>query len=347
VTSLITIDGSRGEGGGQILRTSLGLSLATGRPFRIERIRAGREKPGLLRQHLTAVLAATEIGAARVAGAELGSEAVEFHPGAVRPGSYRFAIGTAGSATLVLQTVLPALLTAAEPTTLVLEGGTHNPFAPPVDFLERSFAPQVARLGARLEIRLERHGFFPAGGGRVALTITPAARLTPFELVARGASRGRRARALVALLSERIGERELGVVRARLGWEAEQCQVLSIRDSAGPGNALSLELEYEEVTEVLTAFGAKDRSSAAVAEDAVAQLGRYLSTPAPVGEHLADQLLVPLALAGGGRFVCGEPSSHARTNAEVIERFLPVRIAFEPGAGGTTEVRVERALTGR
>src|SRR6201987_340235 len=153
---MILIDGSEGEGGGQILRTSLALSLVTGQPFRMERIRTKRQKPGLLRQHLTAVEASKTVGCADVTGAALGSQDLEFNPGPVTPGNYRFAVGTAGSATLVLQTVLPSLLTAFGPSTLTLEGGTHNPLAPPFDFLSRSFTPLIHSMGPTVELELRR-----------------------------------------------------------------------------------------------------------------------------------------------------------------------------------------------
>src|SRR3954466_3092396 len=183
---MITIDGAAGEGGGQILRTSLGLSLVTGQPFRIVNIRAGRKKPGLLRQHLTAVQAATQIGDAVTDGLEMGSLEVVFRPERVRSGEYRFAVGTAGSTTLVLQTVLPALMLAGKPSRLVLEGGTHNPFAPPFDFLVQTYLPLLARFGPQVEAKLLRPGFFPAGGGRLEIDIQPIAKLHPHDLPVRG-----------------------------------------------------------------------------------------------------------------------------------------------------------------
>ncbi|HEX3601216.1 MAG TPA: RNA 3'-terminal phosphate cyclase [Lacipirellulaceae bacterium] len=161
MTNQIHIDGSQGEGGGQIVRSSLALSLVTGRSVVIENIRAGREKPGLMRQHLTAVRAAAEVGSAKVEGDEIGSQALSFHPQEIGPGNFTFAVGTAGSATLVLQTVLPALLIAKESSRLTLEGGTHNPWAPPFDFLDKAFFPLVSRLGPCVTAQLECHGFFP------------------------------------------------------------------------------------------------------------------------------------------------------------------------------------------
>ena len=179
---MIRIDGSFGEGGGQILRTSLSLSLATGKAFRIENIRAGRERPGLLRQHLTAVLAAAEVGGAEVNGATLGSAALTFSPDRIRPGDYRFSVGTAGSGTLVFQTVLPALMLASEPSRIVIEGGTHNSAAPPFDFLARTFLPLLERMGPKVQLQFERYGFYPAGGGRFCAEAWLRPLLDPMKL---------------------------------------------------------------------------------------------------------------------------------------------------------------------
>ncbi len=176
---MIELDGSTGEGGGQILRTLLTLAMITGRPFRIRQIRARRAKPGLMRQHLVAVQAAAQICGAEVSGAAVGSQELEFVPGPVQGGDYRFAIGTAGSCTLVLQTVLPALLAADRPSTLQLSGGTHNPMAPPVQFLQRAFCRLLAEMGAQVDVHIERFGFYPAGGGEVTARVSPCARLQP------------------------------------------------------------------------------------------------------------------------------------------------------------------------
>lgn len=337
---MLVLDGSKGEGGGQILRTALALSLCTGRAFRLENVRAGREKPGLRRQHLTAVRAAQEIGGAGVAGAELGATRLEFSPSALRPGHYSFDVGTAGSTSLVLQTVLPALLTAAEPSSLVLCGGTHNPQAPPFEFLERSFLPLVRRLGPVVKAKLDRPGFYPAGGGRVRVEVRPAAALAPLELLERGALRGIRATALVANLDPEIGRRELRVVQRGLDVPPAVLRLETVR-SPGPGNALVVELETERVTEVCTGFGQRGRRAEAVAAAACAQARAWLEAGAPVGAYLADQLLLPLALAGGEAFRTVEPTAHARTNAWVIEQFLPVRVEFRAD-GGTWVAEVRR-----
>jgi RNA 3'-terminal phosphate cyclase (ATP) len=324
---MIIIDGSYGEGGGQILRTSLALSLVTGKPFRIERIRAGRKTPGLLRQHLTAVGAATEIGRAEATGAKVGSGELTFTPKEIVPGEYAFAIGTAGSTSLVLQAVLPALLLASGPSVLTLEGGTHNPFAPPFDFMEKAFLPLLSRMGPQVEAELECPGFYPAGGGRVHYTITPAKSLAPFDLRERGEIRARRAKALVANLAPSIAERELAVIGQRLSWSAEWLQPEVVRNSCGPGNVVSIEIESERVTEVFTGFGERGVPAEAVAEKAVREARRYLASEAAVGEYLADQLLIPMALAGGGVFTTYPLSRHALTNIEIIHKFLDVRIS--------------------
>ncbi|HZI07316.1 MAG TPA: RNA 3'-terminal phosphate cyclase, partial [Archangium sp.] len=237
---MIRIDGSKGEGGGQVLRTSLALSLVTGTPFRMENIRAGRAKPGLLRQHLTAVKAATAIGDAEVTGAELHSKELTFRPRALKAGDYHFAIGTAGSATLVLQTVLPALLSASGPSALVLEGGTHNPAAPPFDFLTKAYLPLVGRMGPRVEATLERPGFFPAGGGKFRVSVQPAP-LRPLHLPERGRVVRRRASALVAQLPYEIGKREVETAVRVLGWAPEEGHVEELKRSVCPGNVVSVE----------------------------------------------------------------------------------------------------------
>jgi RNA 3'-terminal phosphate cyclase (ATP) len=328
---MITIDGSEGEGGGQILRTSLALSFATQQPFRMKHIRAKRQKPGLLRQHLTAVEAAKTVGCAEVTGAALNSQTLEFHPGPVTPGNYRFAVGTAGSATLVFQTVLPALLTAPSHSTLTLEGGTHNPLAPPFDFLARSFMPLIHRMGPTVDLELRAPGFYPAGGGRFHARIEPVKTLTRIHLLERGAIRSRRATVWLSKLPSDIAERELTIVREELGWHANECIVETVAHPKGPGNALVLELETEHVTAIFTGFGQRGRPAEEVAREAIAAAKAWLAADVPVDEHLADQLLLPMALAGRGSFRTTKPSLHMTTNVAVIQRFLsvPVQVAQE------------------
>jgi RNA 3'-terminal phosphate cyclase (ATP) len=323
---MLTIDGSVGEGGGQIIRTSVALSLITGKPFRVYNVRARREKPGLQRQHLTAVLSAAEVGRARVDGASVGSREFTFTPGEVAAGNYRFSVGTAGSATLVLQAVLPPLMTAAGPSTLVLEGGTHNPHAPPYEFIKRAFLPLVGRTGPTVSIELERYGFYPPGGGRLRVTIAPAAERRRLDLDERGLILSQKARALVVKLPASIAERELAVVGQQLGWPADLLEVEFSENAHSPGNVLTIEIEGENVTEVFTGMGQRGVPAERVAAEVIEEVQSYLETGAPVGEHLADQLLIPLALAGGGSYVTGPLSLHTTTNIDIVRLFLPVEI---------------------
>jgi RNA 3'-terminal phosphate cyclase (ATP) len=326
---MIELDGALGEGGGQILRTSLTLAMITGQPIRIRRIRANRSKPGLMRQHLVAVQAASQICGARVSGAAIGSQELEFMPGRVQGGDYRFAIGTAGSCTLVLQTVLPALLAAGTPSTLHLSGGTHNPMAPPVQFLQRAWCPRIAEMGARVDVRLARFGFYPAGGGEVSATVQPCAQLMPRTWLARGERKSGYAESFTAGIPARVAQRELACVGQAMNWSEEQLHARRLPDDQGPGNALMLTLDHEHATEVFTAFGEKSVTAENVARQAVTQARRYIASGAAVAEYLGDQLMLPLALSGGGGFTVDEVSLHARTNAQVIELFLPVRFRFE------------------
>lgn len=336
---MLNIDGTLGEGGGQILRSSLALSALTGQAFTIDGIRAKRSKPGLLRQHLTAVEAAARVCSAHLEGAAMGSTRLTFEPGPVVPGTYSFAVGTAGSATLVIQAVLPPLLTAPGPSRVTVEGGTHNRAAPPYDFLEKTFLPLIGEMGPRVSARLEHWGFFPAGGGRIVVEIAPATRLQGFERLAPEAVRRRRARAVVANLPRSIAERELKVVQEQLGLEGGQFEIQEPKGGA-TGNVLLLELETDRHCEIVTGFGAKGVSAEVVAAEAVREAKEYLEAGQPIGVHLADQLLIPLAMAGAGAFRTGPPSLHTLTNVEVVKRFLPVPISCAEAVPGAWEVRV-------
>lgn len=325
---MLTIDGSYGEGGGQIIRTSVALSLVTGKAFRVERVRANRSKPGLQRQHLTAVLSAARIGNAVVEGARVGTSEFSFVPGEVAPGEYSFSIGTAGSATLVMQAVLPPLLIASAPSTLRIEGGTHNVHAPPVEFLQRAFLPLVNQLGPKVSLELERYGFYPPGGGRLKVLIEPAREeeRKRLDIPERGEILSRKARALVVKLPPHIAERELAVVADELSFSDEQLEVETSQNAISPGNVLTIEMASEHVTEIFTGIGQRGVRAEEVAQSAVNEARQYLSHDAPVGEHLADQLLIPLALAGGGSYLTGPPSLHTKTNIEIIKHFLEVEI---------------------
>ncbi|MFV0477700.1 MAG: RNA 3'-terminal phosphate cyclase [Parahaliea sp.] len=325
---MIEIDGSQGEGGGQILRTSLSLAACLGKSVRISNIRAGRQRPGLLRQHLTCVKAAQAICNAQVKGAELGASEVTFKPGPVVAGDFHFAIGSAGSTTLVFQTVLPPLLLADAVSNITFEGGTHNGMAPSYDFIEQCFLPVLVTIGAEVESELEHVGFYPAGGGRWRAKISPLAASRPLTLLARGEQKNGLALATSANIPEHVNERELAHVHKKCQWPQESLRARTVH-SMGPGNILSIRFGSDTLTEVFEVVGEKGLSAERVAGRAIQDLRRYLKAGVPVGEHLADQLILPLLLAKGGRFRTLRPSQHLLTNIEVIQQFAAGRISCE------------------
>jgi RNA 3'-terminal phosphate cyclase (ATP) len=324
----VIIDGSRGEGGGQVLRTSLALSLITGKPLRVENVRARRKSPGLLRQHLTAVHAAKAVGDAIVEGDEIGSQQLTFTPRGIRAGDYSFAIGSAGSTTLVLQTILLPLAFADAPSTVTIEGGTHNPKAPSFDFLEHAFLPLMRRMALLVELELVRPGFYPAGGGQLRAVVNPS-RLGALEVTERGAIQERRVRAVVANLPYDIARREVQTACELLPCESGEAHTL--KDSIGPGNAIAIVIASEHVTEVFTAFGQRGVRAEDVARGAAEEAKAYIESGAAIGEHLADQLLLPMALGAGGAFSTVPLTEHATTNMEVIRRFLDVEFDVRDG----------------
>lgn len=303
------------------------------RSFGISNIRANRPKPGLMRQHLVAVQAAAQVCGAELGETSVGSQTLEFVPKKIQGGEYKFAIGTAGSCTLVLQTLLPALLFAETPSVIQVKGGTHNPMAPPVQFLQRAYGRVLAEMGATVDIQLHRFGFYPAGGGEVIAKIQPCKQLQPLELMVPGERVSAFAESSITGIPASVAKRELACVGSSMGWDDSQLLVRGLPGEQGPGNALLLTLEHQYVTEVFCAFGEKMVRAEAVAKKAIGQMRQYIASGAAVGEHLADQIMLPMALAGSGRFTTNRVSPHALTNAAVIARFLPVDISFERDRG--------------
>jgi RNA 3'-terminal phosphate cyclase (ATP) len=329
---MIIIDGSEGEGGGQVVRNSCALAIATGTPVRITNVRAKREKPGLMRQHVTAIEAAAAIAQAEVRGLAVGSSQIEFHPGKVVPGDYHFAVGTAGSTGLVLQTVLLPLAMAGAPSRLVLEGGTHNMLAPPFDFIARSYLPIINRMGPKVSARLVRHGFYPRGGGRIEVEIEPAP-LQPIECLDRGAAQGVDGCVRFAGLDEAVAQRLLNRARTDLpAWPPLAIDQQRLPDDQGPGIILMLAAAYEQVTEVVSAFGRIGVPAERLGKMAAARMGGYQAGTAFAGPYLADQLVLPFALAGGGRFTTVKPSQHLLTALDIARRFtgLPLTLVQQP-----------------
>lgn len=340
---MIEIDGSHGEGGGQIVRSSLALSMVTGQAVSITNIRARRKNPGLARQHLTAVQAARRICRGGVEGAELRSQQLVFGPGAVQAGQYTFDVGTAGSTSLVLQTVLPPLMIADGPSQLRLQGGTHNTMAPPFDYLAEVYLPLVERIGPQFRCELVRHGFYPAGGGEAIVHVQPRSRLNSLTLLHRGRLLQQDARAIVSRLPLHVAEREIGALRARLRWKKKHFRAEEV-DSPGPGNVILATLQFENVTEMFVGFGQRGVPAERVAGGVAREIQAYLAHDAPVGEHLADQLLLPLGIAAHqgqtGAFRTTRLSGHSRTHIEVLRQFLDVQIETAERDDGTLSVEL-------
>jgi len=342
---MIRIDGSHGEGGGQILRSALTLSALTGKPMRIDNIRAGRRKPGLMAQHRKAVEAAAAVSGARVEGARLGSTALTFEPRGLRSGDYRFDIGTAGSTSLVLQTILLPLAFAGGPSRVTVTGGTHVAWSPCFHYLDLYWLPCLREIGMQVGLKLARAGFYPKGGGRIEAKIDPAGSLKPLDLTHRGNLGKILILSAVANLDVDIAHRQSRQARRRLdeaGVEAAVEEKIVSLPAVGKGTILLLLAEFEGSRCCYTALGERGKPAERVADEAAGAFLSFLVGDGAVDEHLADQLLLPLALVPG----CSEIrtaaiTGHLLTNAEVLREFLPVDIAVEGEVGRPGVVRVQ------
>ncbi len=323
----IQIDSSQGEGGGQILRTALALSMITGQAFELINIRAGRKKPGLMRQHLVCVQASQHISQAYVEGAELHSQHLYFAPQHVQNGKYQFQIGSAGSTTLVLQTLLPALLLQNEASELTIFGGTHNPLAPTADFIEHCFLPALEKLGIKVEFKLNKAGFFPIGAGEIQIKIQPWQHRNKLNLLDRGTLQSTEAFAAVLNLSEeaQIAQRELATLNKRLKLDTQQQFHLN---GISQGNTAYVKVAHQNHVQLFTTLGEMRKSAEQIANHLAEQVKRYIASQAVVDEYLADQLLLPLALGQGGEFTAQCISEHTRTQAVMIEKFIDCEIEF-------------------
>ena len=324
----MTIDGSQGEGGGQVLRTSLSLSAITGTGVRLVKIRASREKPGLKRQHLTCVRAVAAICGAEVSDVEVGAKELDFRPGPIRSGEYRFDVGTAGSVTLVAQTVIPVLLMADAPSSVTITGGTHVPFAPVWEFFAETYLPELRRMGARVEAEIESCGFYPAAGGAVRLRVWPFAAgdaNQDWSFTSLGEYKGCLAVGAVSNLVRAIAETEAEIVAEKLASHRQDVREVA---SPGPGNYCLARLDFERASVVFSEVGTYDRSRKAVANSVVSQARRFQKSGAAVERHLADQLLVPAAVLLGRRgtpedlgIAIEKETLHFTTNRDVIAAF--------------------------
>jgi RNA 3'-terminal phosphate cyclase (ATP) len=340
---MIHIDGSQGEGGGQVLRSALSLAVITGKTIRIDGIRARRPKPGLMAQHLRAVQAAAAISNARAEGARLGSTMLTFEPQGLSSGTFHFEIGTAGSTSLVLQTILVPLSLAGGHSQITIQGGTHVPWSPSFHYLQRHWQPIMRRIGFDFDLELVKAGFYPKGGGEIRCRIRPAGRLGSLTLVERGDCRGIAGISAVALLDERIAERQRDQVIKRLGGEAMPILIEIRKLAAGsPGTMLLLEGEFEWSRWCACTLGARGKPAERVADEAVDAFLTFRATDAPVDSFLVDQLILALALAhGSSELRCDRISQHLLTNAEVIRAFLPAAIEIQGTHGGPGLLRIQ------
>lgn len=335
--SPIRIDGSQGEGGGQILRTALSLSMITGKPFELVNLRAGRKKPGLMRQHLVCVQASQQISHAYTEGAGLHSQYLYFAPQHIQAGHYEFQIGSAGSSLLVFQTLLPVLLQQSAPSQLIIHGGTHNPMAPTADFIQHSFIPTLAKIGIQIDFEMEKAGFFPIGAGKIKATIHPWQQRQELDLRSRGKLQATCAYAAVLNLDASIAARELATLQKKLNLQHTQQLTLQ---GISQGNSVFVCVESEQHHQVFSALGELRKSAEQIAGQLAKEVNHYLHSQAVADEYLADQLLLPLALGQGGRFSAQTISEHTRTQVEMIKRFLDCEIELIEHAEQHVEIIV-------
>lgn len=343
--ALIPIDGSQGEGGGQVLRAALTLAGATGQGFLITKIRARRARPGLAPQHVAAVRAAALACGARTGGLFEGSPDVRFEPGAVTGGEFRFEIGTAGATTLVAQTVLPILALAPGASRLEVQGGTHVPRSPSFPYLARHWAAVVARLGLRARHTLARAGFYPRGGGELRAQVEPWTRPgAALVMENRGRLLAVRGESLAAKVKTDVAQRQREAVLSRL-WEARRIEAdVEVNETAAesPGSFLYLEAEFEAGRAAFGWLGEKGVRAEILGDRAARRLLRFLEDEeaSAVDPHLADQLVVPLCLSGGGgRITTTEVTTHLETVAHVAVAFgFKVTVTGRVGTPGHLEV---------
>ena len=340
--SSLSIDGSLGEGGGQVLRTSLTLALITGRPFTLNNIRQRRAKPGLLAQHLKAVEAAREVGKANVEGARLGSQSLVFEPTGLYPGDFHFDIGTAGSTSLVLQTILPPLSFAAASSAVTLIGGTHVPWSPCFHFLDLHWLHYMRKIGFDIRLELVTAGFYPRGGGHVLATVRPISRLSPLCLTNRGPLKTIRGMSAVANLDLSVAERQKVQTLKRLSNIPTPAEIDIIRlSSPSKGTLLLLLAEFENSQCCFYGLGALGKPAERVADEAVDEFLGFVASDGAIDHYLSDQLLLPLALASGlSEIRTSKVTQHLITNAEVIKMFLPGIIEIDGQIGQPGSIRI-------
>ncbi|MBI4681781.1 MAG: RNA 3'-terminal phosphate cyclase [Nitrospirae bacterium] len=325
----IEIDGSIGEGGGQILRTALSLSCITGHALKLFNIRKARKKPGLMPQHITCVNAAAIISHAQVSGNEKGSTELTFIPGNICAGHYMFAIGTAGSCSLVFQTLLPPLIFSDGPSNITITGGTHVPFSPTYDYISDVFLPMLNRTGIKAASSIARYGFYPKGGGEVSFRIHPVTTIRGMDLTLRGPLLSVHGQSGVSNLPLSIAERQkMSVIKNIYPAEAEM-QVMEV-PSYGQGTFVFLKGEYEHALAGFSSLGERGKPAEEVGKEAAEKLIAFHNSSACLDPHLADQIVLYLSLAKeASSFTTSRITQHLITNLCVINKFLGIRYEIE------------------
>jgi len=343
---IIRIDGSYGEGGGQILRTSLALSCVLSKPIEIINIRKARRKPGLQPQHLTAVVAAAAISNAHVEGAELASTAITFLPHATIGGNYEFDVsekkGSAGSTSLVLQTIMLPLCFARQPTNITVLGGTHVPWSPTFHYLKYIFLPMLSRIDTKVDLDIKKWGWYPGGGGMVVARVMPREKLLPIEILSRGRLLRVTGLSAVANLPRDIAVRQrIRAVKALLNKGIDADIEIVDASSPGKGTLVFLKTEFENIVAGFDALGAVGKRAEEVSDEACKALFTYVSSSGALDPHLADQLIPYLALArGNSEFTTNLITKHLLTNIWVVKQFLDVNVQVEGKEGEAGQIRI-------
>jgi len=338
----LELDGAEGEGGGQILRTALALSIASRTPFKIVNIRANRSQPGLRPQHVACVRAAASICNGQYKGGTVGSSVLVFEPGACRSGTYSFGVGTAGATSLVLHTVaLPLALFGQGESCVTITGGTHVPNSPSFDMLDGTWAPWMRRIGLEIALEMVRPGFYPRGGGQIEATIRPSPRLRGLNATAKVEIGTALTIAAVADLPEKIASTMARRMKHGLQKAGVESHGVERTWTNGPGAVAAVQFRQLPVPATFAAIGERGKPAEIVADEAVDEALRFRAAGWPVDEHSADQLLLPLAVAKEpSRFRVSHATRHLRTNAETIAKFIPARFEIdeELGHGATVSV---------
>lgn len=342
ILELIEIDGSFGEGGGQILRTALSLSCLLNKPFRIFNIRKGRKKPGLMPQHIVSVKAAAQLSGAEVIGVKQGSMELLFRPNIIKGGDFSFDIGTAGSACLVLQTILPSMVFSNTRASVMIKGGTHVPFSPSFNYISEVFVPTLRGIGITLKMDIESYGFYPIGGGLIRAEVSPCGKINPIRIIERGRIREIRGYSCVANLPLSIAERQREAFIKGIGPLGIPLNIeLMNVASPGQGTFLFVKVLSENAIAGFASLGAKGKRAETVGEEAAKEVLRYLETDAALDPHLPDQIVLYLSLCKEESVITTSSiTEHLLTNLWVIGRFTDFRYAIEGDKGRPGLIRI-------